>query len=160
MATCLCAVMNDNWGFGRFHSSGKLHPLPPPLVLWFFSLLLLFFSPPSTSLCLFIALFSRLYSFGVIFSLSLPVWLSIFFLFLSASPLRCQRFTLDIQLLAGHSIVISFRAAPFSAGPQTAIQITSSAAFRVAALQNVVFKQFWGHHLIWSHKHNWMSVVT
>lgn len=92
--------------------------------------------------------------------LSFSPCLSIFFLFLSASPPRCQRFTLDIQLLAGHSIVISFRQAPFSAGPQTAIQITSSAAFRVAALQNVVFKQFWGHHLIWSHKYNWMSVVT
>lgn len=31
-------------------------------------------------------------------------------------PLLCQHFTVDIQLLAGHSIVIPFRAAPFSAG--------------------------------------------
>lgn len=145
------------WKVPLFRKTASTSPAFSVVILLSFIAL---FSPPSTSLCLFIALFSRLYSFGVIFSLSLPVWLSIFFLFLSASPLRCQRFTLDIQLLAGHSIVISFRAAPFSAGPQTAIQITSSAAFRVAALQNVVFKQFWGHHLIWSHKHNWMSVVT
>lgn len=72
------------------------------------------FSPSS---CLFIALFSSLFSFCVIFSLCLPASLSISFLFLSASPpLLCQHFTLDIQLLAGHSIVIPFRAAPFSAG--------------------------------------------
>ncbi len=94
-----------------------------------------------------------------LFFASVPVYL--FFLFLPAlPPLCCQHFTVDIQLLAGHSIVIPFRATPFSAGPQTAIQITSPAAFRVAALQNVVFKHFWGHHLIWSPKHNWMSVVT
>lgn len=53
-------------------------------------------------------------------SVSLPQRVSLslsFFLFLSASPpLLCQHFTLDIQLLAGHSIVIPFRAAPFSAG--------------------------------------------
>lgn len=106
---------------------------------------------------------TRSFSFGVIFSFCLhaPLSTSFLFLFLSASlPLHCQHFTVDIQLLAGHSIVIPFRAAPFSAGPQTAIQITSSAAFRVAALQNVVFKHFWGHHLIWSPEHNWMSVVT
>lgn len=45
-------------------------------------------------------------------SLSTCLSVCLFFLFLSASPpLLCQHFTLDIQLLAGHSIVI-----PFSAG--------------------------------------------
>lgn len=84
MAICLCTEMIDNRGFGRFHSSGKLHPLPLSSVLGFFSLLALFYSSPP--LCLFIALFACLYSFGVIFTRFLPVGLSIFFLFLSASP--------------------------------------------------------------------------
>lgn len=101
--TCLCAVMNDSWGLGSFQYSGKLRTLPPPSVLWCFSLLLFFFSP----------LFSCLYQFGFIFPLSFPVWLCSFFLFLSALRLHCQHFTLNFQLLAGHSLVIPFRTGPF-----------------------------------------------
>lgn len=74
-------------------------------------------------------------------------------LFLSASPplLLRQHLTLDIQLLAGRSTVIPFRAAPFSSGLSQAIQITSSAAFRVAASAKCCFQTFLeGHHLIWS----------
>lgn len=153
MAICLCTEMDDNWGFGRFHSSGKLHPLPSALSVGILlSCSSLLFLPSIVPLhhivCSLIFIWCYFHSFFFSFCFCLP------------RPLRCQRFTLDIQLLAGHRIVISFRAAPFRAGPQTVIQITSSTAFRVAALQNVVFKQFWGHHLIWSHKHNWMSVVT
>lgn len=77
---------------------------------------------PSPLYCSFssylsIALFSCSFSFCVIFSLCLSASLSISFLFLPAlPPLLCQHFIVDIQLLAGHSIVIPFRAAPFSAG--------------------------------------------
>lgn len=69
--------------------------------------------------------------------------LSYFLFSLSAWHLRCQCFTSDIQLLAGHSTVIPFKAQLFSSSPQTTIQITSSAILRVAALQNVVFWHFW-----------------
>lgn len=81
-------------------------------------------------------------------------------LFLSALRLCYQRFTLDIQLLVGHGVVIPFRAALFSAASPAAIQITFWAAFGVAVRRNVVFKHSWGHRLIWSHGYNWMSVVT
>lgn len=111
VAACLFAVMNNSWSYGRFHSLGKLHF--SHFHCCDSSLLLLLF--PSARL--FIVLFCCLFSFSVIFSLCLTAWLSIYFLFLSASPaLLCQHFTLDIQLLAGHSIVIPFRATPFSAG--------------------------------------------
>lgn len=103
--------MNDKRSFGGLLSLGKLH-LSSLLPLWWTPLLLF---PPSV--CLFITLFSCLFSFCVIFCLCHPASVSISSLFLSASaPLLCQHFTLDIQLLAGHSIVIPFRAAPFSAG--------------------------------------------
>lgn len=145
VATCLCAVMNDNRGFGRFCFSGKPAVIFPALSVIFLNFIVLPQPRPACSLLCFLALHLVL-----IFSLfvSLPRCLSLFLFLLASPPLRCQHFTVDIQLLAGHSIVIPFRAAPFSAGPQTAIQITSSAGFRVAALQNVVFKHFWGHHLI------------
>lgn len=148
MATHSCTVMNDNWGLAEFHSPEKLHSLPPPS-LWFFSLSLLF-SSRIVSLLIFIWCHFLFVSDG----------LSYFLFSLSAWHLRCQCFTSDIQLLAGHSIVILFRAQLFSSSPQTTIQITSSAIIRVAALQNVVFWHFWGHPPIWSHRHSWMSVVT
>lgn len=111
VATCLCAVMNDNWSFGRSHSAFIfLHfhccDSSPPSLLFY----------PPERVCT-LHCFLTYFHFGL-FSLfvSLPHCLSLFF-FLSASPpLLCQHFTLDIQLLAGHSIVIPFRAAPFSAG--------------------------------------------
>lgn len=109
----VCVVMNDSWSFGRLLSSGKLHSSSSLPLLWL----------PLTPLFLpllrlFITLFSCLFSFCVIFRLCLPASASIsfFFFFFFPAPLLCQHFTLDIQLLAGHSIVIPFRAAPFSAG--------------------------------------------
>lgn len=115
MAICLCAEMDDNWGFGRFHSSGKLHPLPLPSVSGFFCLVALFYSSPP--LCLFMALFACLYSFGVIFTLFLPVGLSIFFLFLSASPpsLSALHFGHPITCRSSHSDFIQSN--PIQSGP-------------------------------------------
>jgi len=86
--------------------------LPSLSVLRSFALLIHFC--PYSSHWFLVYFHLMLFSFFV----SLP-FLSIFFgLFVSvslASPL-CQHFTMDIQLLAGHSIVIPFRAAPFSMG--------------------------------------------
>lgn len=101
-------------GSVTFRSLGKRknkqHSLSPPSVLRLFFLLLHFF-PHSKSLhCIvFPLIFIRRYPPTT--TTTIPLSIS-FFCFCLPRPLLCQRFTLDIQLLAGHSIVISFGAAP------------------------------------------------
>lgn len=128
----------------------------------YFLIYVLVISCSSHTIAPFFSLFITLISYLFLF-LSLFVFLAycLYFLFYFCQTHLpfCQHFTVDIQLLAGHSSD-SIQSTAIHHWPQTAIQITSSAASRVAAVQNVVFKHFWGHHLIWSPRHNWMSVFT
>lgn len=128
---------------GNFHSSGRLHSFSLLSVLWLFAILMPFFLLPHLA-CSF-RRFLAYFSFAVIFSLFHPASLSICSLFLSASPpLRCQHFTVDIQLLAGHSIVIPFRAAPFSVGPSNSHSNYNPGCLRSWRPANCCFQTFLG----------------
>lgn len=143
-----CVCVNDNWSFGSFHvveitCSALIVVILPAFIVFFLKL-----GIGTCRRIVYSLIFWHLFSLCVS-SFQRPS-LS---LFLSASPplLLRQHLTLDIQLLAGRSTVIPFRAAPFSSGLSQAIQITSSAAFRVAASAKCCFQTFLeGHHLIWS----------
>lgn len=142
VATCLCAAMNDNWGLGQFplfRQTAFIFSAFSVVIIRYFNAL---FSPSSSRL--FISPFSCLF-FICCYFLSLSPCLTVCSLFLSASPpLRCQHFTVDIQLLAGHSIVIPFRAAPFSVGPSNSHSNYNPGCLRSWRSANCCFQTFLG----------------
>lgn len=71
--------------------------------------------PLVTPVLLIDFLFIFLYYFLLFFLLPYCLLLLFYFPVRRASPL-CQHFTVDIQLLAGHNSMVSFRAVPFSMG--------------------------------------------
>lgn len=91
VATCLCAVMNDNRGFGRFCFSGKPAVIFPALSVIFLNFIVLPQPRPACSLLCFLALHLVLifFTFCLTASLSISFFVSACLASPSLSTLHC-----------------------------------------------------------------------